>query len=303
MKNLRMLAARARSMLAELQPATAAASRYRGLRYFFVSGVQKSGTNWICHICETHPLVGTVGELHLDPIHSFLLQHADRNFVPLTREYMDKIFLKIALDILREKFDEKRVRPGNYWLGDHSPGLCYRILPGAPRIAVIRDPRDVLVSAAFHSLRTGTFTDKIRNDMLPDIEAWQQDKWYFHEHPDKLIHPLLSQEVADRWLKTVRYAVNEHAACTDGTLMLVQYEKVHQDVNLWRDRMLRFIGADPSGLQPLKPGDRAYPLLTEDPGKFRRKGQVGDWKNYDSPELLYGFKSEHRELMTELGYV
>lgn len=272
------------------------------LSHFFVSGVQKSGTNWICDICATHPQVKTVGELHLEHIRRCLREHAKKKFVPLEQDYMEQLFLGLARDILRKKSEEKNAIHGKYWVGDHSPGLCFRILPGAPRIAVIRDPRDVLVSAAFHRVRTGNFSPEILADMEPHVAAWKQDKWYFHKNPEKLVHPWLSEEVAKRWLKTVSYALNESRTCTDGTLMLVQYEEVHKDVNLWRERMLFFIGADPSALSPLKPGDRAYPLIKEDPGEFRRKGQVGDWRNYQSPDMLSGFKPEHRELMAELGY-
>ena len=83
--------------------------------------------------------------------------------------------------------------------------------------------------------------------------------------------------------------------------MELRYEAIHRDTDGERARMYSFLGVDPDLAGPLafntKPG-----FEKETPNQFLRKGAVGDWRNYMTPQAKAKFNELAGDTLVRLGY-
>ena len=276
--------------------------------YAFVSGMKKSGTNWVADLIGTHPDVLVWGEFHLELLQDALRSYAAPEWIPSTVAEIDAVSPSVARFVL----DEHRARAFAESGRDHPPRLGVDHTPGwlalhlgasARYVHVIRDVRDVIVSDAFHSMRLGEYPAEVHAAQRPHIDAWQRDPWYFADHPEELLHPSEVTRLALTWVDIVRKAIDLADRQPD-LVEVVRYEDLHQDVLAGRRALLEFLGLDPSLVthdldQELQP---AFGGRAEDPHAFNRKGIVGDHRNY-----LFGSARQEIErhaggLLRQLGY-
>lgn len=89
----------------------------------------------------------------------------------------------------------------------------------------------------------------------------------------------------------------------DGEVLRVRYEELHADTEGRRVRLVRFLDLDPSEAAPAS--QDTYTTAgyeTHDPTKYRRKGEVGDWRNYFTPDAERWFTEVAGESLARAGY-
>lgn len=273
----------------------------------FVSGMKKSGTNWISRLLGTHPDVVVTGELHLELVRDALRAYAAPDWVPITTDELDdalRTMLGVLLDRHRRTLLAASGREGDdVVLVDHTPYyLSLHLGADARYVHIVRDPRDVMVADAFHSMRLDEYPADVAADQRGHIEAWRRDRWYFTEHPSDLLHPAEIHRLTATWVDLVTAALRLAERHPD-LVSVVRYEDLHQDAVGRRDELLRFIGLDPAEAPALTPEVLpAFGGRQEDPYAFERHGVVGDHRTYLSPEQADAVEAVAGPLMSRLGY-
>jgi hypothetical protein len=175
----------------------------------------------------------------------------------------------------------------------------------APHIVIIRDGRDVLVSRAFHLFNrpdvTGLFQRSPR--MAESLREFQQDKWFFKTHPERLLEDEELVRFTVRWwieqLQSDRQSVERHPQIP---IKFVRYEDLLRDTQAITDDLFRFLGVDPEQA-PLIEGNLTPGFSKEDPHRFFRKGEAGDWVNYFTDQTKNWFKEIGNDELITNGYV
>jgi hypothetical protein len=286
---------------------------FDGVRYqfFFLCGCFKSGTNWLGALLNLHPRVLIRGEFHFQEL-ALGNEHftAPRWFVahkPWIKPYADE---SLRATVRTMMLASTRDKPGARWLGDRTPRRLEALLPGAPHVHVYRDGRDVLVSWAFHWLRTGR-----PGLALPGFEELTlRSAEEFKREPEAFLgNPARGLLADDEW---VRHACREWASRArhdaaaaarlpaEGTPVLsVRYEDLHERFEEVRTALYRFLDLDPAEALPPSEETRTLPgFKAESPGSKHRKGAVGDWRNYFDERLTRLFKQEAGPELETLGY-
>ena len=175
-----------------------------------------------------------------------------------------------------------------------------------------RDGRDVVVSYTFHHLRAGEahhFPAHLR-------ESFTRHQRAFRDNPDAIGPDDPGLLAVEAWVReTARFwgwRVLEdirHGAGTDTpTLLSVRYEDLHADVAAQCRRMYDFLGLDPAQATPPDHDARTAPGFdrddgtTEDRRSLYRKGAVGDWQRFATPEFVRWMREEAGEALERLGY-
>jgi len=253
--------------------------------YAFVSGMKKSGTNWVSKLIGTHPDVSVWGELHLE-----LVAEDARAFLDAQRrEHLHDAGLGT-----RDAFP---------MMVDHTPGwLALHLGESARYVHIIRDVRDVIVADAFHSMRLNEYPPEVHADQRSHIEAWRSDPWYFRAHPDALVHPAELDRLARTWVDIVRSARELAGRCPE-IVRLVRYEDLHADVLGGRRSLFALLGLDVERADDLGPDLLpAFGGRGEDPHAFNRKGIVGDHATYLSTAAMAEIDHIAGPTLEELGY-
>jgi hypothetical protein len=110
------------------------------------------------------------------------------------------------------------------------------------------------------------------------------------------------QEVATEYAQWVAGALK---AQRDGRrIHFVRYEDLHRDVELQRRQLYRFLDLDVEAAAPIQAGDMTRPGVgaPEDPMRFYRKGEVGDWRRYANGRFERWFLDSAGEALRALGY-
>lgn len=284
-----------------------------GRRYniFFLRGHMRSGTNWCARLLNLHPRITVRGEFHLE-----LIARAVGRFTTETWSMGSKEPLRSSARDLLKDFVRSSIatlaeeNPDAEWLGDQTPAPIEPMLDGARHIVMVRDGRDVLVSWTFHQLRHGgPPSEPLRSELAPLREAFQRDPTHFKRHPEQLlsVEPWVRSE-ARHWKSYIR----EHAETIaradsgeiDARILMVRYEDLHADTELWRRRMYELLEVDPDEAGAISARTRTTAGFDhDDPTQFNRRGQVGDWKNYATDRFLAWFEEEAGEELREWGYV
>jgi hypothetical protein len=215
---------------------------------------------------------------------------------------------------LREKLDES----GKKIVGDKTPLLTPdfikdidELYPDAKVIHIIRDGRDVTVSAIHHRWnkaddRGGFF--KLNPKEVQQREAYRQNA------QEVLEEGLFSEkEIRGRaraWSNFVGQATEDGRKLLGDNYVEIRYEDLLENTEGEISRLLEFLGIDAreknvrrcieaASFEKMsggrKPGE-------EDPDSFFRKGIAGDWKNVFTGRDRQVFKEAAGDLLIKLGY-
>ena len=271
---------------------------------FFIMGVPKSGTTWMQHLLDGHPEVICSGEGNFNHIIKELRDLVNKynlditgsnnaigtsNHILFSQQNLHYLFVT-TVGLL---FSNLRVGPEIKCIGSKNPILIKEmdihatLLPSSKYIHMIRDGRDVMVSAWFNNLR-GNEEDTRRK--WPDFTSFVQfgiQQWV----SDILKARRFGQAYPERYFE-------------------LRYEDLHRDPDPNIGEILRFIGVDSS----ISMIDRcreagSFEKLArgrmrgqEDRREFFRKGVIGDWKNHFDKDSLKIFMDQGGDLLRQLGY-
>jgi hypothetical protein len=312
---------------------------------FFIVGQAKSGTSWVMRMLDAHPEVLARGEgrffgssykradvrqmesktLQPSSLHRALLD-ADylRSWVERsvwtrdgdTDEQLDGLTQAAAVHFLTTALEGSEARV----VGDKTPFLSPDMLaelasicPSAKVIHVIRDGRDVAVSAMHHlwnhSVDLGGGHDlTAAEEEIRD--AYRADPDGFRKAGRTIFTPERVALLAEAW------GANVSRAMADGPRLLgpryteVRYEALASHTMPEARRLFGFLGVDSRATVARPCVDKARferwskgrKRGNEESSSFFRKGIVGDWRNFFTDRDESIFREEAGDLLRELGY-
>ncbi len=272
-------------------------------RYFCLRGFMKSGTNWLGGLLNSHPQISCLGEFHWEEI----MRPAYARIKNQTL-YGDESFKRVTLRELERAIRRvlRRAAPREATIiGERTPTtLAPIILREAPHVTLVRDGRDVLVSRAFHLYNNPQVTRMFarHETMRRHLVAFQDNPWYFREHPQRLLDNEELVRISARWWK--QHLVRDRRTMATNPqlrVMVVRYEELHRDCAGLLRSVLQFVGADPE-LAPPPIGDLQPGFAEERPNHFFRKGSVGDWQTYFTEQTRAWFNREAGDELVEQAY-
>ena len=289
-------------------PPNSAEFQGRRCTFFFITGVGKSGTNWLGNVLNLHPSVyvdpgefqfQTLWNQGLKALSGPSWQSAHR------APYKQAAEMGMIDTVRRTLLAGVANKPGVGIIGDKRPRFFSVLVPGCPIINLVRDGRDVMVSYTYHYLRLQPGNMQWWNDDLKQHFPPFSERFHAAADDDakkEVAAELLSQEwwlihAADMWASRVK-ADRENIAkasvdSPETPVMILRYEDLHANFEAKRAEIYRFIGADPSLAEDPSEDSRTSPgFRKERVMGFYRKGQPGDWKRYRN-EVFDRVVSEH----------
>ncbi|MCC7387693.1 MAG: sulfotransferase domain-containing protein [Phycisphaerales bacterium] len=280
-------------------------------------GHPRSGTNWVSNLINLHPRVCCTGEFHLETIYNAVNRTIE---VPWHlgggggggREGLEEAFRDMLRRCIVTACGE-RAR-GALWLGDRTPSDLLFWMPDARYIWILRDGRDVAVSWTFHQLRKGpevierSIPPEAREGLLRLSRQFLANPDMFERQPELLLaDEAWVHHVAGTWDR--RFRSDTGAAChmdrpdVPARVLRVRYEELHADTEGHLRTMLRFLDLNPEEAEPASQQTHTTPgYQAANPLSYRRKGIVGDWKAYFTPQATAWFMQVAGESMRRAGY-
>lgn len=282
------------------------------LKYFFVCGHPRSGTNWVSALLNLHPKVLSKGEFHFDMLRRAMDDFLNPWWHAAAAEPMKSKAERGFQDLVRSTLSGmSELKPRAEWLGDQTPRQLVPVLPGSPHFVIVRDVRDVLVSLTYHwLLYQGPFYEPGRGALSWHRAKFAQDDSYFKRRPEELLssEPWVRSACA-HWASRIRHdrdAIKRmHRGELDGRALWISYEKLHEHVEEERALMYSFLGLDPKEAAPVSEGSLTQPgggRKEEDVRSHLRSGKIGGWRKHVTPEQAGWIKQEAGEVLVELGY-
>ena len=275
-------------------------------QYFCILGMQKSGTSWIQLMLSAHPEIAitALGEteiLNYFPDGLRNIQDACRQrswSYQITNEDM-QLMSRFYLQYVLHKFHGSEAKV----IGEKNPNyrriLPYisTVIPHARIIHVIRDPRDVIVSRFFHEMRTRPDYMKDNYNLSPSKKP--------ESLPDEYVVTSLQQ-----YNDSISQIRNDKLLFPASQYCEVHYEDMHKDPSTQLSSLFRFLNVsnnDKITADCIEAGDfkrfsGGRKRGEEDTSSFFRKGIVGDWQNYLTPNQISAVKQSESSLLSDLGY-
>ena len=284
--------------------------------FFFVRGHPRSGTNWVGNLLNLHPRISCTGEFHFETIYNAV--HRTKS-IPWQLTGCEPIRSELEAafgDMVRRCVAAacRELRPNAVWFGDRTPSDLLYWMPGVRYIWVLRDGRDVAVSWTFHQLRKGreiitkSIPDHANAALLDMSDRFQQDPEVFTMSPELLLaDEAWVRHVAYTWDRRFRSDIGAARDIerpeVDGEVLCLRYEDLHADTEAERLRLFRFLDLDPDEAESLSPESfTTAGYKAPDPKSYRRKGEVGDWKNYFTDHARAWFNEVAGESLVQAGY-
>lgn len=292
-------------------------------RFFFVTGAHKSGTSWTYWILTAHPEVFCTDEAYFVgrefSVESWLNEPAFLGWVNSpdakvnwTKDLDDRTLAAAARRGMVESVMKLRARPGARMIGDKTPAKymehveqLHEIFPDAKLVHIIRDGRDVAVSAMFHHFRApDRWAFDTEEEMNRAIAYWVR------KEGDAV--PLFAGPglwaAAHEWGLCAGKRVEARKLFGDAYIE-IRYEDMLLDPRREMTRVFGAMGVDARAevvndcvdrnqfeyLTGRKPGE-------ESRSEFIRKGVAGDWRNYFNENNKKLFKNVAGRWLIELGY-
>ena len=305
---------------------------------FFVLGQQKSGTTWLMRMLNSHPEILCRGEGRFfgrewrqEGVKKLEVQRAPSSLynAMLNAEYLrlwversvwsrdddaDEQLTNLTRMAIDYFLEGELLKTGKRMVGDKSPLLTpdtikevREIYPEARVIHIIRDGRDVAVSAVHHSWNFG----KRKNaEVLARREAYRGNPEELRKKGESMFAGDLLRKLAAEWGARVGKTVEDGPTLLGANYSEVRYEDLLERPEEEVGRLLEFLGAEASekivrrcvssaSFEKLTKGRRRG---QEDASSFFRKGIAGDWRNVFTEQDKLIFKEEAGDLLIRIGY-
>lgn len=273
----------------------------------FVTGAAKSGTTWIQLLLDAHPEVACRGEGSffekfaggLQKLCNHLNEESRKNRVLKGPEVppFPEFEIPLILHLLRQSVlgclatygAEPKIRV----IGEKTPSTALGLdavqacFPDAKILHVVRDGRDVCVSAWHHNLRDSRGDITTFMPSFAEFMPFMTDVWLKHQRP-----PLKLQETRPDALKMVRY--EDLIAAPKETLL-----QICQWLGVASDSETLSACSSAADFRSLT-GGRAPGQ--EDPNSFFRSGTSGGWRKHFSDHQAEQFWAMAGSEMARLGY-
>lgn len=314
-------------------------ARYDGV--FFVAGEMRSGTSWLRRTLSAHPEIACGHEA------SFFGRNYDREEIPVYTGPVSSLTRALAVsDELRvwhdlpwnqwtDGYDEdlrnltrtsidyflaKEVaRTGKRIVGDKSPqhtgclDEIYELYPDARIIHIVRDGRDVAVSAMHHWWRLAKDREEGIFDLTPEeIEirnAYLEDPKGFLASGRSIFTEERLEQLARRWSYRIGKARRDGTTLYGEGYLEIRYEDLLREPESNLRRMLELLNArrEDSLIERCiraSSFERASNRSQgeEDAGSFFRKGVAGDWSNTFNERDREIYKKFAGERLVEMCY-
>ncbi|WP_047864316.1 sulfotransferase [Rubrobacter aplysinae] len=306
---------------------------------FFVVGRGKSGTSWLMRIFDAHPDILCRGEGRFfgrdwkrEDLKSEQVGVPPRSLYGAIREseylryWIERSVWSRGGDLEEHLagvtraaadyfLEQKLAESGKRIVGDKTPLLTpefvrdiAEVYPDAKVVHIVRDGRDVTVSAVHHQWNKATDQGGSLR-MTPDAtrrrEAYRQDPSSTSMFSEDNLRGR-----ARAWRNFVGRASEDGPALLGDNYTEVRYEDLLERPEEETKRLLSLLGAksdektvkqcvEKTSFEKLsrgrKPGE-------EDATSFFRKGIAGDWKNVFTERDREIFEEEAGDLLTRLGY-
>jgi len=305
---------------------------------FFVVGQQKSGTTWLMRMFDSHPEILCKGEGRFfgKSWRQESVKQTDAKRPPssLYSAILDAEYLRLWIersvwsrnDAADEHVDNilsivigylligELSKTGKRLVGDKSPLLTpdtikeiSSVYPEARVIHIIRDGRDVAVSAVHHSWNFGK-RQSVR--ISAKREAHHENAGGLRKTRESLFTGNSLRRMAAEWDARVSRTTEDGPALLGDNYTEVRYEDLLEKPEEEMARLLGFLGAETgeetvrhcvnsASFEKLSKGRRRN---EEDTTSFFRKGVAGDWKNVFTARDKRIFKEEAGGLLVRLGY-
>jgi hypothetical protein len=308
---------------------------------FFVAGEMRSGTSWMRHSLSDHP------EISCGQEGSFFGRGYDREEIPvyagpvssLTRALAVSDELKtwhaLPWNLWSDGYEEdlknlsrlsvdyflsKEVaRTGRRIVGDKSPqhtenlDEIYEIYPDAKIVHVVRDGRDVAVSAMHHWWRQAQDREGGVFELTPEElrlrDAYAEDRQGFLASGRSIFTEERLAQLARRWDYRTGKGHHDGTSLYGENYLEVRYEDLLLDTPGVFGKVLRFLGAsdEPRAIERCLRSssfERASKRTTgeEDSSSFFRKGVAGDWRDVFTDRDREIYKELAGERLIEHGY-
>ena len=265
----------------------------------------KSGTNWVCRLLNLHPQIHSSGEFHWWKYFETYNEN-NRMFQNLAKQEKENAVIRRGLESMARNTMEHLAPADAQFIGDRTPHTLHPVVfRNAPHISIIRDCRDIIVSRMYHYFNYPNISNYFGRHANRETirQQFVKDPWFFHKSPELLLaDESFVRQTARQWrqyLASDRRTIECHRKLP---VKLIKYEDMHENLREITESLVRFIGADPQLLPKIPkylfPGHRE-----EKPNSFNRKGVVGDWKNYITPEIAAWIHDEAGDELIRQSYV
>lgn len=290
-------------------------------KFLFVRGFMRSGTNWVGNLLNLHPKVNCTGEFYFDEAKMALDKLIQGGYSllghPSVKKDVDGGFEEFVKTCIISACNNINTKNGIQWFGDRTPRDIEPVLVNGGRyFLVIRDPRDVMVSWAYHLLRlklSGNPDDphKIHFDKYPKLyekrTVFKDDQTYYKQHPYELLsdNETWVRAIARQWHQRMQLNWNSLKKIESGKIeadvLTVKYEDLHQNIEEERRKIYHFLDLDPIEADPIN--EMTLPgFKKENFNSHYRKGVIGDWKSYFTTSVARWFNEEAGESLMQFGY-
>jgi hypothetical protein len=308
---------------------------------FFIAGEMRSGTSWFRRTVSAHPEIvcGHEGSffgrdydheeipVYAGPVSSLTRALAASNELRIwhglawnqwTDGYEEDLrnLTRVSIDYFLAK---EVARTGKRIVGDKSPqhtanlDEIYEIYPNARIIHIVRDGRDVAVSAVHHwwrlaKDRAGGFFE-LTPEELEIRDAYLEDREGFLASGRSIFTEERLGQLARRWSYRVGKAHRDGTTLYNERYLEIRYEDLLQDPMTDLRRVFEFLRAR-RGDQIIERCIRATTFERvasrrqgeEDSGSFFRKGVAGDWRGVFTERDREIYKDLAGDRLIEMGY-